>query len=702
MSSGVSDQHCVRCEKLSHWIEIIIRDEHNNPFNNVPGILIDAVGNEHNITLNSSPILLTTLAAGKVTLTLDYDKWIKDAQDKKRKPNPDEEPTKEYAEGYVGYKKTSPKFVRITAGDLTEIENSDEHPEQNLPQRHQAGQAEPLKLITDKSYILEVRAFNYITLRFGVFFDGTANNTYSATWGKQKHEAYISRWKALYDIDKGRPANSGEAERHKYHVQHLSGDCFVTPHEDTFWIWQDDERVESSASNEWTNVQKLYDRYTRDDFNSDQTSYSHSEYITGIGTGNEIDIAPAKESTFGQVFGTGEYGVIEKTETAIQQILNSLDLVIDNIQERASIDGFSKFEFDVFGFSRGSAAARNFINAVLDNNEQQLKTKLIQKCQNRKWPLGVPNEFSWEHNHHCEITFAGLFDTVAAIGDFTDLDFSPHNDNNGKVKLWLDPERVRHAVHLTANDKTEYRKFFSVNKLNSASHFYEFELPGAHSDIGGGYHSKMSFSDKNYLLPRLENKVIKTVRHQLHDFHEEALKRRIEHELNTAKQQEMALGWHPDDLVIEVKRQSIGKEGSELIGQLTIRRVVEGDLSRLYLRVMYGLAEHFGVPLHEIDPRTRQPVWEYSEESYYSVPRLLTQRKTGNSFSFGEKCAEILSIAKSGDISALKTRLECTDLLKQCMAYNLVHHSSSTDISGHPFTQHGAYQRARYHCDKNS
>jgi hypothetical protein len=58
-------------------------------------------------------------------------------------------------------------------------------------------------------------------------------------------------------------------------------------------------------------------------------------------------------------------------------------------------------------------------------------------------------------------------------------------------------------------------------------------------------------------------------------------------------------------------------------------------------------------------------------------------------------------MAKAGNISTLKTQLESAELLQHCMAYNLVHHSSSTDISGHPFIQHGVYQRARHDCQQS-
>jgi hypothetical protein len=529
-----------------------------------------------------------------------------------------------------------------------------------------------------------------------MFFDGTANNTYSAEWGKRKHDAYMAKWKVWYDTDKGMPSSSNQADSAKYQVQHLSHKCFETPHEDKFWIWQDKERVESSASNELTNVQKLYDRYILDQFNEDASCYFHSEYITGIGTGNETEIKPAKESTLSQGFGTGEYGVVGKVDWAVTTLQNAIPKTLSDAIARSPIklDGINKLEFDVFGFSRGSAAARHFMNTVLDPDHNAILATLTQCCIEKG--LSIPSAFDWASNDHCEITFAGLFDTVAAIVDFTGFDFSPHNDDNGDVKLWLDPKRVRHAVHLTANDKTEYRKFFSLNKLNRASHFHEFVLPGAHSDIGGGYHSKMSFTDNNYLLPRLENKVIKTVRHQLHDFNEDALKRRIERDLNEAKAKEIAVGWHPDDLVTDIELRHLSGDKKALVGQLSIKRVVEGDLSRLYLRVMYGLAENFGVPL--FDTIEGRIVWNSKDDFYYSVPEQYPNRNSVNKFPFKDLCDEVLKLAKQGNISSLKTQLESTELLQHCMAYNLVHHSSSTDISGHPFIQHGAYQRARHDC----
>lgn len=51
MSSTGAHPHCQPCENLKHWIEIIVRDEHNQPFEGVSGVLIDAMKNKHQLNL---------------------------------------------------------------------------------------------------------------------------------------------------------------------------------------------------------------------------------------------------------------------------------------------------------------------------------------------------------------------------------------------------------------------------------------------------------------------------------------------------------------------------------------------------------------------------------------------------------------------------------------------------------------------------
>lgn len=107
---------------------------------------------------------------------MDYDQWLKAAQDKSHPRN--EEKAKlveEFSNSYSAHKSGPLVYQEITTGDLTKLPK-----EIVLPTNHQKGKAGTLKLFTDKTYILQVRAYKFITLRVGMFFDGTANNTYSA------------------------------------------------------------------------------------------------------------------------------------------------------------------------------------------------------------------------------------------------------------------------------------------------------------------------------------------------------------------------------------------------------------------------------------------------------------------------------------------------------------------------------------------
>ncbi|MBF4285733.1 DUF2235 domain-containing protein, partial [Vibrio anguillarum] len=86
------------------------------------------------------------------------------------------------------------------------------------------------------------------------------------------------------------------------------------------------ETVAGSATNELTNVQKLFDRYILSDDIREGGIYTDAVYITGIGTGNDTNIAPADESEiFGQGAGIGQYGVTAKVSSSIDQLTGNLD-----------------------------------------------------------------------------------------------------------------------------------------------------------------------------------------------------------------------------------------------------------------------------------------------------------------------------------------------------------------------------------------
>lgn len=137
---------------------------------------------------------------------------------------------------------------------------------------------------------------------------------------------------------------------------------------------------------------------------------------------------------------------------------------IVQMQERANEKYFSKDKeiskvtINVFGFSRGAAAARYFIS-----QESIIKMRLNLKL-----------------SHEITFNFVGLFDTVASSGviHINDVD-ELHLDLGGK------PKKV---VQLSAAD--EFRSNFKLTNIKSsikAGVGYQLSMPGVHSDIGGGY-----------------------------------------------------------------------------------------------------------------------------------------------------------------------------------------------------------------------
>jgi T6SS, Phospholipase effector Tle1-like, catalytic domain len=114
--------------------------------------------------------------------------------------------------------------------------------------------------------------------------------------------------------------------------------------------------------------------------------------------------------------------------------------------------------FDLFGFSRGAALARHFVNLI------------------HAWPE------IWPPVAKANIEFVGLFDTVGSF-------YVPGNSENFDFNLHLHSQSANHVVHLTAFH--EIRKNFPLTSIRSAQglpvNFTEKAMPGVHSDVGGGY-----------------------------------------------------------------------------------------------------------------------------------------------------------------------------------------------------------------------
>ena len=262
------------------------------------------------------------------------------------------------------------------------------------------------------------------------------------------------------------------------------------------------------------------------------------------------------------------------------------------ISERVPTEPIDELVLDVFGFSRGAATARHFVSREIYDTTGSLygeyKGRLVKAFERE----GIP----WPEK--VTVRFLGLFDTVAAVADLDNLDFSAHDADTGRINVDVRLEHVERAVQFVAQD--ERRHNFSLNSLRNESgnlpeHFSEWVLPGAHSDMGGGYPDR--FRERIEVRPPL---VV-----QGKD------RRNPEASFEFSRMlQERALikseGWigalNPlATLEIEQERPR-GLPGGDITLRLWLEREVRGEYSRIPLYLMHKLAVDAGVPFQSINP----------------------------------------------------------------------------------------------------
>lgn len=242
-----------------------------------------------------------------------------------------------------------------------------------------------------------------------------------------------------------------------------------------------------------------------------------SVYIQGVGT-RFPEIGDEGGSSAG--LGCGAMGE-ERLGFALKQFDEFLALPL--ARAKAPVNGIREINIAVFGFSRGAALARAFVNLLMDSRCKLHKGKWA--LQSGGWPV--------------RFRFLGLFDTVASVGTPMSLnttgayqaysedaagmigyrlrnyrstrperlafsergipgaDPAPgladgHNDWGGRLKVHETVEEVRHfiAAHEIRNSfPVDSLSVLSSGAISKPSHFYETVYPGAHSDVGGGYAS---------------------------------------------------------------------------------------------------------------------------------------------------------------------------------------------------------------------
>lgn len=316
-----------------------------------------------------------------------------------------------------------------------------------------------------------------------------------------------------------------------------------------------------------TNVALLHELYPQDG-----RGYL-KQYVEGIGTQSG-----QADAWFSQATGRWDSGVEARVGEAAEALARQLQALL----AREPAVEISGLEFDLFGFSRGAAAARHFANDLRSGSGSLLAVAL------RDCPELAASGFSWSDG--VVINFIGLFDTVAAI-------FSPLTDEHGMgdLRLGLDAGLARGMVQLVAAD--EHRHHFPL--VASAS---DIVLPGAHADIGGGYPEQM-LEQVVVCKPR-SNRVPLRTPARLTAAHAEVTALAADYADGSAVQPQVQT-W---EVPLEGHRARREEPHKQVYAALYLEREVLGHLSRVYLRLMHQLALASGVPLLGFDQEA-QPYW---------------------------------------------------------------------------------------------
>lgn len=389
-----------------------------------------------------------------------------------------------------------------------------------------------------------------ITLTLGFFFDGTGNNAVNT---RNMLAAATASHFAIDDPD----AISILERNAKLRFGLTGSDA-------------------TSYKGYYTNIHWLHELYANW-FPGDSRVAQWAIYIEGIGTR-----AGEADSQIGMGLGISDTGVIAKTDDAVKEIAPALEKVLSTLDGQYEI---ATLQFDIFGFSRGAAAARHFANRVQGEDEAiiaAIRQGMVQTTYH-----GAPAG---------KTRFIGLFDTVAAIGTPTN-GLNPHSADTGEVNIRLRPGVAEAVFHITAGHECRFN--FASNSVRPA--WPELVLPGAHSDIGGGY---LPQERENLFLTRPE---VETVPLGEPGEQTRAYRRAMAQLRTLEASPVIAAIMRNNEITPEVwvdahgAPDSHGQRQQRSYAALTLRqRVVRNDWAKVTLRVMLEAAKASGVAFNDI------------------------------------------------------------------------------------------------------
>ena len=383
-----------------------------------------------------------------------------------------------------------------------------------------------------------------IHLEFGLFFDGTLNSVKNTELRltvlnqndlkilpsddekevKRKEEELKYRRSGISD-------ELFESLIHNVYIRNIENSRDITDYR------RADERgffdrmgVDNSLMNDYTNVARMWNCCNK----------NYAIYIEGIGTLDRQEDIKA-----GFQFGSGDTGIRGKVRRGCEELAKKIKLYLP-----VKINGIIKVTLDVFGFSRGAAAARNFLYEVNVSNKREEDTKLDKRFErtgerpcnegNRygyneyayfyydkdsvrvnidffeedKWPkYGYLGYYLLKNEVHpevldkirLEIRFVGIYDTVSSyeeFGNISGLNLLDKGIQHSKKSFFDDDVeqlqlnnlgKFQKAVHFTAMN--EHRENFALTKMR-VENCIEKTFPGVHCDIGGAYETGTEYVDE--------------------------------------------------------------------------------------------------------------------------------------------------------------------------------------------------------------
>ncbi|MBK4725344.1 phospholipase effector Tle1 domain-containing protein [Pantoea agglomerans] len=393
-----------------------------------------------------------------------------------------------------------------------------------------------------------------ITLTIGVFFDGTGNNADNSA---DRQNACAGEHYGMSDGDA--ESTLSQCVRLKRSHSGIAAGSYLGYYTNVYWL------------------NRLYTT----SFPNDDKHGQIKIYIEGIGTESGKG-----DSAYGVGTGRGNTGVVRKTDKAVAALV----VAIKNHLDKPSEYGISivrELQFDIFGFSRGAAAARHFANRVFEQDDAIVAAI--------KAGLG---EVKFNGTPSGKTRFLGIFDTVAGIGSPVN-GFNPHSADTGEVNIVLRPGVAEKVFHITAQHECRFN--FALNSVKPA--WPELVLPGAHSDIGGGYnpdeHETCFLTRPQFetVLASVSDKETATYRHAGAQFgimtRYPAIAPLLEGNVIKLR------AWHDDRMPADRYGMLQKRSGAALI----LERPTRNDWSKVVLRVMIDAAQDAGVVFEPILPK---------------------------------------------------------------------------------------------------